>query len=184
MKKNNLFLFLLVSAFCIMQSCKGEDPFRIDYSEVPPAFNASEAVRDSVLPQGVKIYVVQEGDGQFQVTFKDVIDVKYTGRTAEGEIFESSYAIRFRNDADQTQLFQNLYPYTLENGQRDIPPLVEGLRKGLIGMRPGEKRIIVVPPELGTSRQLSSGLSLEGKTLVYDIELLQIAGVPRDKVEL
>ncbi|HLR76996.1 MAG TPA: FKBP-type peptidyl-prolyl cis-trans isomerase [Balneolaceae bacterium] len=182
MKKYSLLLFLLpITVF--LYSCKGKDPFRVDYSQVPPPFNSSEAVRDSVLPEGVKIYVTEEGDGQFEVTFKDAILVKYTGRTEDGDIFQSSYGRHSKKQTNFTDLLQNLYPYAIRIGNQNIPPQIEGFRKGLLGMRPGEKRIIVVPPEMGSSQEIRSGISLEGKTLIYDVELIQIAGVPRDEVD-
>lgn len=186
MKKFSLYLFLMATTIGFLQACGGEDLFRVDYSQVPPPFSSSEAVRDSILPGGVKIYVIKEGDAQFQVTFKDVIIVKYTGRTEDGDIFESSYARRSDSDTIFENTLFNLYPYSIRSPRtgRPIAPQIEGLRKGLLGMRPGEKRIIVVPPEMGSSRQLRNGITLEGKTLIYNVELVQIAGVPRDTVHL
>ncbi len=178
------YLSLLLAGILFLQSCGGEDPFSIDYSQVPPPFKISEAVRDSVLPQGVKIYVIEEGDGLFQVTFKDRIVVKYTGRTASGEIFVSSYSRRSDNDTNFKATLVNLYPYPIQTPRspRPVPPLIEGFRKGLYGMQPGEKRIIVVPPEMGSNRQTRSGIDLDGKTLVYNVELVEIVGTARQEV--
>src|SRR5699024_10026287 len=104
--------------------------------------------------------------------------VKYTGRTQAGDVFESSYARYRKSDKIFSKTLYNLYPYPIDIGRpRNEPPLVEGFRKGLIGMRPGGKRIIVVPPEMGSNR-IMNNIDLEGKTLIYDVELIQIAGVP------
>lgn len=173
---------LIFVAAVFIQSCGGEDPFSIDYSQVPPPFDRDEAVRDTVLPQGVEIYVIEEGDGAFEVTFKDQIRVKYTGRTEDGEIFESSYARASEADTNFVSRLSNLYPYPVQRrfSPRPIPPLIEGFRKGLYGMKPGEKRIIVVPPEMGSNRRTRNGVNLEGKTLIFNVELIQIVRVPRD----
>ncbi len=178
------YLFTLLTGILFLQSCGGEDPFSVDYSQVPPPFESSEAVRDSVLPQGVKIYVIEEGSGLFEVTFKDQIVVKYTGRTASGKIFFSSYARRSDNDTDFTVTLSNLYPYPIRvpRSPRPVPPLVEGFRKGLYGMQPDEKRIIVVPPEMGSNRQTRNGIDLDGKTLIYNVELVEILGTAREEI--
>lgn len=173
---------IIFAAFLFLQACGGKDPFSVDYSQVPPPYDISEAVRDTILPDGLKIYVIEEGDGPFAVTFKDRIVVKFTGRTASGKVFKSSYARRRDEDTNFKTRLYNLYPYPIRSPitGRVIPPLIEGFRKGLYGMEPGEKRVIVVPPEMG-SRQIQNGINLEGKTLIYNVKLVQILGIPQDQ---
>ncbi len=173
--------FLFIAAF-FLQAC-GEDPFRPDFSQIPDPFDRSEAVRDSLLPQGVHIFIIEEGEGLFEVTFKDQILVKYTGRTEDNEVFVSSYVRRSEADSNFVATLENLYPYPIRSPFTGRPtnPLIEGFRKGLYGMVAGEKRSIVVPSEMGANRQTRSGVNLEGKTLIFDVELIQIIGIPQDK---
>lgn len=174
--------FLLFVAIFFIQSCGAEDPFSVDYSQVPPPYDQSEAISDTTLPQGVHIYTLEEGtnagglitDG---VTPNDRIIVKYTGRTEKGKVFTSSYGRRTDKDTNFKTTFRNLTSSLVRTNYGRVYPLVKGLRKGLMGMKPGEKRIIVVPPELGSSQQ-QRGIELEGKTLIYNVELVSIIGIP------
>ncbi|MGB6339130.1 MAG: peptidylprolyl isomerase [Candidatus Aminicenantaceae bacterium] len=65
------------------------------------------------------------------VKIGDIILLHYTARSKDGKIFESS---RKRN------------PLPVKIGAGE---LVEGLEKALIGMYPGEKKIVTIGPETG-----------------------------------
>lgn len=172
------YLLIVLLAVLFLQACGGEDIFSPDYSAVPPPLNSSEAIRDTTLPKGVQVHILEEGNGPFEVVYKDVINVKYTGRTEEGEIFVSSYREAF--EPEYINSLQNLYPYAIEiqtpQGPRPLQPLIEGFRKGLLGMQKGEVRIIVVPAELVSKIQSDTGVDLEDKTLIYNVELVSISG--------
>lgn len=172
------FILILLLTVILLQACEGEDIFRPDYSAAPPPLNSAEAISDTTLPKGVQIYVIEEGNGPFEVVYKDVIRVKYTGRTEAGDIFVSSYREVF--EPEYINSLQNLYPYAIETqtpqGLRPVPPLIEGFRKGLLGMREGEVRIIRVPSELVSRTRSNTGVDLEDKTLIYNVELISILG--------
>ena len=122
--------------------------------------------------------MLEEGDGPFEVVSRDQIRVRFTARTADGKIFDGSYDNI--GPSDQPERFQNLKPTPIivqtRFGTRTVRPLVEGLRKGLLGMKEGEKRTIVVPPDMGytNGRYGTNGFDLRGKTLTYDVELIEI----------
>lgn len=172
------FIPLLTVAFALLmlQAC-GDDSrnvFEPDYSEAPAPFDTTEYVNKDTIHHNdgqVILYIIQEGGSQDSVIYRDEIAVRYTGRTTDGEIFESSY----RNGSQAPRTFQNLTPEPKGN----VSPLIDGFRMGLLGMHEGEMRTIVIPPSLGYGEnddpQRASGL--ENETLIFDVELVEIRGI-------
>lgn len=167
-------LLAVASALLLLQAC-GDDrnPYEPDYSEAPPPFDTTEYVSKEVKEDGLlTVYIIEEGGSSDSVNYRDRISVRYTGRTQDGEIFESTY----RDGFDSPQTLQNLTPESKQVGNNNISPLIEGFRKGLLGMVEGEKRTIVVPPSLGygDTPEGQSGYSLRNDTLIFDVELVGI----------
>lgn len=146
----------VLAAVLFIASCGGEDPFRVDYSTAPDPFPIEEALKDTTTESGLRYYVIEEGTGERVVGRRDVVHVFYTGRTPDGKIFDSSY----RNG--------NTMPSTFG----DIGTLIEGFREGLIGMKENEKRVLIIPPDIGYGNSPSHQLSDD--TLRFDIELDEI----------
>lgn len=170
MKKVQYLLFAII-ALIVIQSC-GEDPSGPDFTSVPPPYDTTMAVSDTTTADGLVIYTIQEGYGAFDVVSRDQVRVRFTGRTSDGRIFDSSY----RNGFTTPTTFQNLTPNPISSGISQISPLINGFRRGLLGMKQGEKRTIVIPPELGygDSREGTNGFDLRDETLIFDVELVEI----------
>lgn len=98
---------------------------------------------------------VKVGTGTATAALGDKLTVHYTGTLKDGTKFDSS--------VDKGQ------PYTLTLGQN----LIEGWNKGIVGMKEGGKRKLVVPPSLGYGMQ-DKGKIPPNSTLLFDIELLKI----------
>lgn len=150
-KSAGLLLLLLSIA---LTSCKGKDPFSISYDGAPAPFptdNAAKIETDS----GLIYYVIEEGSGD-GVMRRNQVYVYYTGRRMNGTIFDSS----FRNGSTRPSLFS------------DIGGLIDGFQEGLLGMKKGEKRVLIIPPHLGYGA--SKTHSLRKDTLRFDIELENI----------
>ena len=168
--KNSLVFYftLLLLATFLFQACE-DSPTRQrepDFSTVPEPYNIQNA-DTSYTKDGVEIHIIEEGYGPFEVIPRDQIQLYYTGRTIENEIeiFESTYA----NDNDDPTVISNLRP--IITGQQRPP--VEGFRRGLLGMKEGEKRVIIVPDSLGydNSRPGPRNMDLRNHRLRYDVEL-------------
>ncbi|MCC5913720.1 MAG: FKBP-type peptidyl-prolyl cis-trans isomerase [Balneolaceae bacterium] len=174
----SVFKFLLPSillAFLII-SCDTTDPFEIpepDFSTVPAAwdFNGVEPVE---IESGLTAYILEEGEGSNSVTVRDQISAFITLRTTDGEIIYSTYNDGITDPAifsvGNIQLDQNVFQYSLNLAYTN------GLRKGLIGMREGEQRTLIVSPELGFQALRSEALHGQYRedTLQYDIEVVEI----------
>lgn len=161
---------MLVTLF-LLQSC-GKDPIGPDFSLAPPPFDTTNAISKTTSSDGLVIYKIQEGYGAFDVVSRDQVRIRFTGRTADGKIFDSS----FSNGFTSPRTFQNLTPVPINGQFGQISPLIEGFRKGIIGMKEGEKRTVVIPPALGygESRSGTNGFNLKDDTLIFDIELVSI----------
>lgn len=172
---------LLLFGTIMITGC-GDNSTGIDFSTVPPPFDTSNAVSDTTFDNGLRVYTIEEGDGVFTLTENDFAIVHFTARTAEGDPFDSSYL----NGSTRTRSFTNLTPVSQTGITPNVavPPLLEGLRLGILGMVEGEKRTVEIPPELGFQQngvnrsQLGglnmNGFELAGKPLVIDVELIRI----------
>ena len=112
----------------------------------------------TITPSGLKIIDVQVGTGREAVANTNVT-VHYDGQLEDGKEFDSS---RRRG-----QPFQ----FRLGAGQ-----VIKGWDEGLVGMKEGGKRQLVIPPELGYGQRGAGGVIPPNATLVFDVELLKVAG--------
>jgi FKBP-type peptidyl-prolyl cis-trans isomerase FkpA len=114
----------------------------------------SEKITDS----GLKYEDLQEGDGDLAEAGHRV-SVHYTGWLLDGDKFDSS--------VDRDQPFE----FALGRGM-----VIRGWDEGVAGMRVGGKRRLTIPPQLGYGSRGAGGVIPPDATLVFDVELLAIAG--------
>lgn len=175
-KSSFLQIVIVLTAVLFLQSCSDDNdrPTGPDFSMVPEPYDLSQADTTYTKEGGVEIYVIEEGvcpggEEEFcTVTARDQIFLKYTGRVLDDYIFNSTY----EGDNDNSVFITNLTPVNTARQRAQI----EGFRRGLIGMKEGEKRVIVVPPSLGydDSQPGVNGFDLREETLRYDVELTGI----------
>jgi len=91
----------------------------------------------------------------------DTVSMNYTGRLADGTVFDSNVDPKFNH----TQPFV----FTLGAGQ-----VIPGWDKGILGMKVGEKKTLVIPPEDAYGAAGVSGVIPPNATLTFDVELLGI----------
>ena len=118
-----------------------------------------EAVSQSVESDGslrdLVVDDVTRGTGP-AVSAGDTVTVHYTGRLRNGQQFDNSY--------DRGQPFT----FTVGDGQ-----VIAGWERGIVGMRRGGERILVIPPELGYGAD-GYGPIPGNATLLFAIELISI----------
>lgn len=116
---------------------------------------------------GNYIQVEAEGTGE-PAADGDAVHILYTGWLTDGTKFDSSY------NSDPPRSF----PVVI--GQ---PGAISGFMEGLAGMRQGEKRIVVMPPEQGYGASGTPGGPIPpNATLIFELEVQKIekSGDPRD----
>lgn len=106
-------------------------------------------------PDGTVLIVLTEGEGAMPVR-GDTVDVLYTGRLADGTLFDSTES-----------------PISFEAGT-----LVEGFNQGLEMMKPGGRYRLVIPPGAAYGPQGIPGVIPGNAALDFTVELLNVNPKP------
>ncbi len=119
----------------------------------------TQALQDAIDNDGnfsrMVIEDVKVGTG-VEVKEGDTVAVHYAGRLQNGQEFDNS---RQRGEA---------FEFTVGAGQ-----VIKGWEEGLVGMKEGGERILVIPPEKGYGEQ-GIGPIPGGATLVFSIDLIEV----------
>lgn len=98
----------------------------------------------------------------------DVVWVQYTGTLQDGgKKFDSSYD---RLDESGTPT-----PINFQLGKGKV---IKGWDEGLVGMKVGDKRQLIIPPALAYGERGAGGVIPPGATLVFDVQLVGIYRAP------
>ncbi len=104
-------------------------------------------------PSGLKYVVVEEGTGDTPKK-GSMVTVHYTGKLLNGKKFDSSY--------DRKQPID----FPVGTGQ-----VIKGWDEALLSMKKGEKRVLIIPPNLGYGPS-GRGPIPPNATMVFDVELV------------
>ena len=137
----------------VVEAQKGEKK-RLDAIKVELEAELRNRWPDAVVtPSGLRYVVLQEGDGKKHPKKGTMVTVHYTGTLLDGRTFDSS--VRRGQPA-----------------QFAIGQVIEGWNEALVTMSKGEKRTLIIPPELGYGAQGYPGVIPPNSYLIFDVELL------------
>jgi FKBP-type peptidyl-prolyl cis-trans isomerase len=108
-------------------------------------------------PSGLQYVDLVEGSGE-SPTAGATVRVHYTGWLTNGEKFDSS--------VDRGQ------PFSFPIGQGRV---IRGWDEGVMTMKVGGKRKLIIPPELGYGDRGAGGVIPPGATLLFEVELLGVS---------
>lgn len=114
------------------------------------------AATEQTTASGLKYIDDTEGTGETPKAGQTVT-VHYTGTLTDGKKFDSS------KDRDEP------FSFTIGIGQ-----VIKGWDEGVMTMKPGGKRKLTIPPELGYGSRGAGGVIPPNATLVFDVELISI----------
>jgi len=105
---------------------------------------------------GLKYYDLVVGEGN-AIKAGDMVSVVYTGWLTDGTVFDSN--------ADGS------FAFTLTVGNGEV---IKGWDEGLVGMKVGGKRQLVIPPDLGYGEEDYSSIP-GNSTLIFEVEILSMS---------
>lgn len=106
-------------------------------------------------PSGLQIIEIKPGTGK-EATAGSTVSVEYTGWLTDGTKFDSSVG-------------SDPIVFPLGTGS-----VIEGWDEGLLGMKVGEQRRLVVPPTLAYGSQGAGGVIPPDATLIFDVKLMEV----------
>jgi len=126
--------------------------------------DADKFMQENVKKETVKVLepgklqyeILQEGKGDL-ATEETQTTIKYTGKYLDGTVFGTT---------DTTGGSVTLY----------LKQTIPGFRKGIVGMKMGEKRRLYIHPQLGYG---TSGQLLPNALLIFDVEVVDIKPAPQ-----
>ena len=104
---------------------------------------------------GLQYVVLKKGDGKKCPKYGQTVTVHYTGTLLDGRMFDSSV--------------HRGQPASFKIGQ-----VIEGWNEALQTMSKGEKRTLIIPPELGYGVHGYPGIIPPDSYLIFDVELLDV----------
>lgn len=109
----------------------------------------------------LQVTTTKEGTGTGAMP-GDVVSVNYTGTLDNGVVFDSNVDPKFNHVM--------AFDFTLGKGQ-----VIKGWDQGVLGMKKGEKRRLVIPASLAYGSS-AVGAIPPNSTLTFDVEMLAING--------
>ena len=123
---------------------------RIENDRKTISKNWPEAVKT---PSGLMYIVTGKGEGSASPKMGSPVVVHYKGMLLDGTVFDSSY--------------QRGQPLQFSVGQ-----VIEGWNEALMTMKKGEKRTLIIPPELAYGSAGAGGVIPPYAFLVFEVELI------------
>lgn len=105
---------------------------------------------------GLQYIDIIEGEGASPTQGQTVV-VHYTGTLTNGKVFDSSVE---RNQ-----------PFSFKIG---VGQVIKGWDEGVMSMKVGGKRQLIIPPDLGYGARGAGGVIPPNATLIFDVELLKV----------
>ncbi len=116
----------------------------------------AETQTETVTASGLKYIDLKAGNGPSPKKGQNVL-VHYTGWLENGTKFDSS--------VDRKEPF----PFRIGEGQ-----VIQGWDEGVLSMKMGGKRRLIIPPKLGYGARGAGGVIPPNATLIFEVELLDL----------
>jgi FKBP-type peptidyl-prolyl cis-trans isomerase len=147
-----LFGSAVLAATLALAACQSAPTPPMQPTSGAVATNATEVT----MPDGLQYTDDQVGTGAEATAGKTAV-VHYTGWLMDGTKFDSS--------VDRNQPFS----FPLGAGQ-----VIKGWDEGVVGMKVGGKRTLIIPPSLGYGARGAGGVIPPNATLKFEVQLLDV----------
>lgn len=116
----------------------------------------SKSEKEITTSSGLKYIDLKEGSGASPVKGKNV-KVYFIGKLENGRVFDSAVNPN--------------KPLEFKIGAGEVIP---GWEEGVISMKVGGKRRLIIPPSLAWGKEGANGVIPPGATVIFEIELLEV----------
>lgn len=162
--------FLLLLSFTVVLASCGKkeaevpplDTSTIVAPPTPPPVSRTENITrgdTTVTPSGLMYIDIKEGKGEMPKQGQQVT-VNYTGSLVNGTKFDSNVDPQFGH----------VQPFTTAIG---VGQVIKGWDEGLMTMKPGGKRKLIIPSDLGYGA-MGQGSIPPDAMLIFEVELLSV----------
>jgi FKBP-type peptidyl-prolyl cis-trans isomerase FkpA len=150
------FLYLLVAGLFSISACSSPENVSQESGDV--AEDGSITTKS-----GLTYSVVAEGEGS-SIANGEIANMHYTGWLYDENAPENK-GDKFDSSRDRGE------PLSFPLGAGRV---IQGWDEGILGMKIGERRILVIPPDLGYGAQGYPPVIPGNSTLLFDVELLSV----------
>ncbi len=157
----NAAVMALAAVFALTASAQGTPPVGV------PAASGDQSMSSKIGAKVTELKKIdtKQGDGAESVTGKAVL-VHYTGWLYDPTKPDGRGA-KFDSSMDRGVPFG----FILGAGR-----VIKGWDEGVVGMKTGGKRTLVIPPQLGYGERGAGGVIPPNATLMFDVELIEVKG--------
>lgn len=160
-KKALAFLVIAAGAGLTMWAISKKD--KADQPNVAAKPEKKDIMEFTEQIPGLQYHIINHGTGDTTPTPGQAVDVHYTGWLDNG----GKQGTKFDSSVDRGQ------PFTFEVG---VGRVIKGWDETVLQMREGEKRYIIIAPELGYGARGAGGAIPGNATIRFEVELLKIQG--------
>ena len=129
----------------------------------PPAAIPQGASKLDAMPNQLQKIDVKQGSGAEATSGKTAV-VQYTGWLYDPAKPDNKGA-KFDSSRDRNEPFD----FPLGGGR-----VIKGWDMGVVGMKVGGQRTLVIPPDLGYGKRGAGGVIPPNATLIFDVELVDV----------
>jgi FKBP-type peptidyl-prolyl cis-trans isomerase len=122
------------------------------------------------LPSGLRYIDTQPGTGP-TATARQKAVVHYTGWLATKSASDKTVADKANRGAKFDSSLDRGTPFSFTLGAGQV---IRGWDEGVVGMKTGGTRTLVIPPELGYGARGAGGVIPPNATLIFEVELLRL----------
>lgn len=117
------------------------------------------------------VYGVEAAEKRLQIGIKKRVDpAECTIKSRKGDMLHMHYTGKLEDGTEfDSSVTRSPFVFTLGAGQ-----VIKGWDQGLLGMCEGEKRKLVIPPDMGYGDKGAPPKIPGGATLVFEVELLKV----------
>ena len=153
-----LFATLLAYSFLMAACTKTQEPMK---NQIEPK---TEHENVKTFPSGLKYQILEAAPEDAKKPTKgQLVTVHYTG-WLEDKNAPDNKGKKFDSSVDRDEKFS----FTVGVGQ-----VIKGWDEGVMDMKIGEKRRLIIPSELGYGSRGAGALIPGGATLIFDVELFK-----------